>query len=100
MLCVWHVRKAWKENVVQKIKNESLRVSVLKAVEEIMYSTDLIQGDVAVLEQSKRLLDYVRGFQVQEGLLVTLKRRGVGRLLCGLRRTKISLIAAMTLMMR
>ena len=48
MLCLWHVRKAWKENVVQKIKDETLRVQILKVVEDIMYSSDLIQGEAAV----------------------------------------------------
>ena len=55
MLCLWHVRKAWIENDVQKIKDESLRVSVLKVVEEIMYSTNVIQGNVAILRAKQKI---------------------------------------------
>ena len=48
MLCLWHVRNAWKENTIQKIKEEALRVQILKVVEDIMYSSDFIQGEVVV----------------------------------------------------
>ena len=48
MLCLWHVRKVWKDNTVQKIKDETLRVQILKVVEDIMYSSDVIQGEAAV----------------------------------------------------
>lgn len=69
MLCLWHVRKAWKENAVQKIKDESLRVSVLKAVEEIMYSTDLIQGEVAVLRAKQKIAGLRQRFPCAGGFI-------------------------------
>ena len=56
MLCLWHVRKAWKENVVQKIKDETLRVKILKVVEDIMYSSDLIQGEAAVTRAKVKIV--------------------------------------------
>ena len=48
MFCLWHIRKAWKDNTVQKIKDPILRVQILKVVADIMYSSDLIQGEAAV----------------------------------------------------
>ena len=69
MLCLWHVRKAWKENAVQKIKDETLRVQVLKAVEEIMYSSDLIQGEAAVIRAKQKIAGLRHTFPEAEGFV-------------------------------
>ena len=52
MLCLWHVKKTWKNNAVQKIKDLILRIQILKVVEEIMYFNDLIRGE-AVMTRAK-----------------------------------------------
>ena len=69
MLCLWHVRKAWKEDAVQKIKDETLRVHVLKAVEEIMYSSDLIQGEGAVIRAKQKINGIRHTFPAAEGFV-------------------------------
>ena len=69
MLCLWHVRKAWKENAVQKIKDETLRVSVLKAVEEIMYSPDLVQGQEAVERAKEKIRGLRQRFPAAEAFI-------------------------------
>ena len=69
MLCLWHVRKAWKENAVQKIKDESLRVQVLKAVEEIMYSPDLADGDIAVERARQKIAGLREKFPAAEAFV-------------------------------
>jgi len=49
MLCLWHVRKAWLENVVSKISVEYVRLLVLKALGDIMYTSDGRTGEDAIL---------------------------------------------------
>jgi hypothetical protein len=44
MLCLWHVRKAWAENIVRKIADPSLRVAILKRIADIMYTQDKKKG--------------------------------------------------------
>jgi hypothetical protein len=53
----------------EKIKDESLRVSVLKAVEEIMYSTNLIQRDVAVLRAKQKIVGLRQRFPGAGGFI-------------------------------
>ena len=36
-LCLWHIRKAWVENVVKKVSTLGERVVVLQMVGDIMY---------------------------------------------------------------
>jgi hypothetical protein len=58
MLCLWHVRKAWTENVVRKISDPNLRVAVLKDIADMMYTRDgkKRQNVVAYIEQ--KFLDF------------------------------------------
>ena len=52
MFCFWHVRKVWKKNTVQKIKDKTLCVRVSNVVEDIMYSNESQQTRVS-LEKRK-----------------------------------------------
>ena len=47
-LCLWHVRKAWAENVVKKISTVGERATVLQMVGDIMYGkgSDIDDGPV------------------------------------------------------
>ena len=55
MLCLWDVRKTWKDNAVQKIKDQILHVQILKVVEDIMYSDDLIQREASVIRAKLKI---------------------------------------------
>jgi hypothetical protein len=82
MLCLWHVRKASKENAIQNIKDETLCVCILKVVEDIMYSNDYIQGEAAVTDAKLKLL--ACGMISHLVILSIISRRhGVERLQCG-----------------
>jgi hypothetical protein len=48
MLCLWHVRKAWAENVVKKVPDPDIRVQILKGLASVMYSSDGRKGQNAV----------------------------------------------------
>jgi hypothetical protein len=48
MLCLWHVRKAWAENLVQKINSLELRLEIHKGLADLIYSSDLLSGAEAV----------------------------------------------------
>ena len=57
MLCLWHVRKAWAKNIVQKIKDPELRLQILKGIARVMYSTGQAIGATAVDQAKKKLKD-------------------------------------------
>jgi hypothetical protein len=57
MLCLWHVRKAWAENVVRKIVDSHLRVEVLKGIADIMYTRDGSKGANAVTRAEQKFKD-------------------------------------------
>jgi hypothetical protein len=57
MLCLWHVRKAWVENVVRKIADSHLRVEVLKGIADIMYTRDGSKGANAVTRAEQKFED-------------------------------------------
>ena len=48
LLCLWHVRKAWLENAIQKIKANYLRTLVLQDCADLMYGNKLLEGEAAV----------------------------------------------------
>ncbi|KAG0571816.1 hypothetical protein KC19_VG045200 [Ceratodon purpureus] len=80
MLSLWHVQKAWKENVLQKIKDETLQVAVFKAIEEIMYSTDLIEGDSAVVRAQQKIRDLRQRFPAADGFISYFKETWSGKI--------------------
>jgi hypothetical protein len=57
MLCVWHVWKAWAENVVRKIPDPNLRVHVLKGIADIMYTRDGKKEQNAVSHAEQKFLE-------------------------------------------
>jgi hypothetical protein len=57
MLCLWHVRKAWTENVVRKISDPILRVEVLKGIAQVMYTTDGNKGNNTVAQAQQKFDD-------------------------------------------
>lgn len=56
MLCLWHVRKSWAENVVKKIPNQDMRIHILKGLASLMYSEDGMMGQ-NVVEHAKQKYD-------------------------------------------
>jgi hypothetical protein len=59
MLCLWHVRKAWAENVVKKVLDPDMRISILKGLATLMYSQDGMKGQNAV-EHAKQQYEELR----------------------------------------
>ena len=55
LLCVWHVHHAWMKNVLSKVSGKEKRVSIFRAIGEIMHSCKddfLVQKLVAnILEE-------------------------------------------------
>lgn len=62
LFSLWYVRKAWNENAVNKIGDPLLRVEILKAAANIMYSSDLNQGLVVVRVAEDKTKDLVRSY--------------------------------------
>lgn len=62
MLCLWHVHKTWNKNAASKIKDNHLRVHVVKEEEYIMYSCDLVQGPAAVLQPQEKIASLKQKF--------------------------------------
>jgi hypothetical protein len=59
MLCLWHIRKYWAENVVKKVPDPEVRVEILKGLAALMYSADGMKDQNAV-EHAKQAYEDLR----------------------------------------
>ena len=57
MLCLWHVRKAWVEDVVKKVSDPMLKVEVLKGIANVMYTTNGSKGSNVVAQAQQKFED-------------------------------------------
>lgn len=57
MLCLWHVRKAWLENAIQKIKAEYLRVLILQELGDLMYNNGGAVGAEAIRRAKEKFIE-------------------------------------------
>jgi hypothetical protein len=81
MLCLWHVRKAWAENVVKKIPDPDLHVEVLKGLASLMYSS---KGRTLWSMQNRSLRILNSNSLKQYSSSITSANNGLRKPKCGL----------------
>ena len=80
MLCLWHVWKAWAENVVQKIADPNLCVAVLKGIADMIYTRDGKKGQNAVAHAEQKFFDFKAQFSMFKEFVDYFEKQWMGNM--------------------